>query len=187
MKKIGPIGLISLIGLMFLIQETHAASYYGTIKKELRKGSQYSTDNFHASLIWSVLPLTDKILRAQAKKYQKVYGVSEAERMEFYESLLKKKDSKTLFFISFYSYNQKFNDLTSKPAHWDLRLKKAGKEQKPQRIEKNANPTPFDRVFYPQLDYWAAGYFVWFDGDLDSPYSLILHGPEAHSTLEWKK
>lgn len=188
MKHIGRIGLISLISL--IVFSAHASNYYHNIKKDLREGKQFSIDSFSATIIWSALPVTKELLAGQANEYQKVYQVSNEERDVFYKNLLSKnsKENQSLFFISFYSNNRKFSDLTNKQAHWDVRLKQGEKELRANKIEKLTNPTPFDRLFYPQLDDFSEGYWIWFDvADLNMPYSLTVYGPEAVSTLEWKK
>lgn len=188
MKTISRISLIGFIGLIAF--NVHARTYHHSIKKDVRHGKQFSADNFSATLIWSAIPVDDELLKKQANEYQKVYRVSDEERDDFYKKLLTKnsKGAQSLFFVSFYSHNRKFADLTNKQAHWDVRLKYGDRELRPNKIEKLNNPTPFDRLFYPQLDEFSEGYWLWFDTpDLQVPYALTIYGPEAASTLEWKK
>lgn len=180
--------LVALCGLAFAVHAGEG-SYKKTLKKWTRTDEVYKADDFHAVIIWSATILNDRMLSAQAEKYAKAYNVGVSERDEIFEKLEKKREGGTLFFVSFYSYDRKFNDLADKRAGWDLRLEAGDSTFRPLHIEKINKPTPLDLLYFPYFDQWSTGYYVRFPAEAGMqvfPWTLAVHGPKAHSTLVWK-
>ncbi|MBI4412524.1 MAG: hypothetical protein HY541_08580 [Deltaproteobacteria bacterium] len=170
-------------------------SYKKTLKKWTHSDTVYRARDFHAEILLSATWLNDAVLNAQAAKYAQVYDVSDSEQDEFLGQLVKKRDDAVLFFVSFYHYDRHFDDLTDPQAKWDIRLEAGGgatgggRDFRPLRMEKVNRPTPLERLFYPYLDSWSRGYYVWFPreaSNYSSPHTLSVHGPFASSELVWK-
>lgn len=133
--------------------------------------------------------LNDRILNAQALKYGELYDLSDSEQEDFLNELTRKQDGAVFFFVAFYNYDRHFDDLANPRAKWDLRLQAGGRDFAPLRLEKVNRPNPLERLFYPYLDSWSRGYYVWFPAEAandEAPYTLSVHGPFAASKLVWK-
>lgn len=165
----------------------HAAGYSKTLKKWSRSDRVFLFKELDAAILWNATLLTNELLSAQADRYAKNYDLPVNEREDFLNSLYKKRDNQVCFFVSFYSHNRHFNDLKNNQAHWDIRLQKDGVLLRPSRIEKINRATPLDEMFYPYLNPWSRGYFVWFETDLneEDASTLSVYGPEASSQLTW--
>ena len=180
-------------GLFFLFLalslNVQAASYKSILKKITRKDQVYQKQDLKANIIWNVSPLTDELIAAQTNRYAKAYDPQPAEKAKFQSDLLAKRGGESLFFVSFYSGDRKYGDLSNPKAKWELRFESQGEALAPSRIEKINSPNPVELMLYPYLTPWSRGYYVWFPIDssrLTSPFLVSLHGATASSTLDWK-
>lgn len=180
---------VLILCLVSLNAPAASPSYKKVLKKWTHSDTVYRARDFHAEILWSATWLNDAMLDAQAAKYAKVYDVSDSEEEEFLNGLVQKRDDSLFFFVSFYNYDRHFDDLADPRASWDIRLQAGGREFRPERMEKVNRPTPLERLFYPYLNSWSRGYYVWFPaaaGHYSPPYTLSLRGPFAVSELVWK-
>ena len=169
--------------------DSGSSSYKKILKKWTHSDTVYRSRDFHAEILWSATWLNDAVLNAQAGWYAKVYDVSDSEKENFLDELIKKRGDSVLFFISFYNYDRHFDDLTNPRAKWDVRFQAGGLDFRPLRMEKVNRATPLERLFYPYLNSWSRGYYVWFPVEAvnySSPHALSIHGPFASSELVWK-
>lgn len=186
--KLKIIFLIVFLTMPLLVQGG-SPSYKKILKKWTHSDGVYRSRDFHAEIIWSATWLNDPMLEAQSAQYARVYDVSNADEKEFLAALTKKRDDAVLFFVSFYHHDRHFDDLTDPRGKWDLRLHAGGEDFKPLRMEKVNRANPLERLFYPYLDSWSRGYYVWFPreaANYPSPHTLSVHGPFASSELVWK-
>lgn len=162
-------------------------SYKKVLKEWTRNHTVYQSQDFHASILWHATLLNDEMIEAMASYYQKTYNISDEECAEVEDDFKRKQEGNLLFFVSFYTFDHSFADIQNPRAHWDLRLNVGNNSYKPLRIEKTSKLTPLLQLYFPYLDQWSKGYYVWFSSKNKSePLELSIHGPEAHSKLEWK-
>ncbi len=183
------IKLLLLATFLFSPLTVQAKSSYLKILKKLSRGGEvYQSQDLRASIIWQASPVTNELIFAQTNRYAKSYDPQPAEKENFQKDLFTKRGNETLFFISFYSGDRKYGDLSNPKAKWDVRLKMNGEMFTPSRIEKINSPNPLDLLLYPYLTPWSHGYYVWFPMDssrLNAPFSLSVHGALTKSTLKW--
>lgn len=179
------VGVISFSSSSF----SKSPSYKRVYKKWTRSDSVFGLSDFHASILWSATLLNDQVIEAQAKKFAKAYEVPLNEKEEELKRLKEKRGDEVLFFVSFYSHDRHFNDLTNKRAKWDLRFEAGEVTYRPVRLEKFTRPNPLDKLYYPSLGPWSHGYYVWFPAEAGMrphPWVLSVHGPKTRSKLKWK-
>lgn len=179
--------LLTLLGT----HDAYAGSAYKSDLKHATRGDKVYVvkDQLKAAIIWKATLLDQRMLEAQAIEQSRVYQLRDLEQEKILGELKARQDDRVLLFVSFYSSDRKFADLTDEKAAWRLTLNAGGREFTPEKIEKNGRTTPLDRLFYPYLDNWSEGYYVWFSGEAaryQRPWKLSVHGPQAHSTLGWK-
>lgn len=186
---------IILLTIIISLISVHAAqgstdTYKKSLKKWTRGDQVYRAEDLQAIVQWNATLLDDSMLQAQATHYAKAYEISEAEKKQKLEERKKKKGNEVLVFVSFYSGDRHFDDLTDERAKWDLRLMAGGVTFRPTRIEKiSKRPTPLDVFYFPYLNEWSRGYYVWFSPEAlfyPRPWILSVHGPNAKSELTWK-
>lgn len=176
--------------LLFSFNAQAKDSYSKILKKSSRGDEIYKVENLKAFIIWKASPLTDELIAAQTNRYAKSYDPLPEEKENFQKDLFSKRGDESLFFISFYSADRKYGDLSNPKAKWDVKLKVNGETLTASRIEKINSPNPLDLLLYPYLTPWSRGYYVWFPinaSRLKTPFSLSVHGAFASSTLSWKK
>lgn len=177
--------------LFFLIftmtAQAKEPSYKKVLKEWTRTHTVYQSSDFHVSILWNATLLNEEMINAMASYYQKTYNISDEERVEVMADFKQKQEGELLFFVSFYTSNRSFADIQNPRAHWDLRLNVGPHAYKPLRIEKVSKQTPLLQLYFPYLDQWSKGYYVWFPSESKSEaFELSIHGPQAHSELEWK-
>jgi len=167
-----------------------SSAYKKTLKAWTRSDKVYITDNFKEAIGWNATLLNDAMLMAQANYYAKVYEISADEKQKKLDELKKKKGDEVLVFVSFFSGDRHFDDLTDERAKWDVRLEAGGVTFRPTRIEKiSKRANPLDMLYFPYLNNWSRGYYFWFSPQAQlysKPWTLSVHGPEAKSKLVWK-
>lgn len=136
-----------------------------------------------AAILWKATPVNDEVLGAQIEEYARIYEPSDA--VEYANERRQHQGKDSLFFVSFYSGNRPFEDLTNARADWELRLKMGGEVYAPLRFEKIKKHSPLDLRFYPYLNQWSHGYYVWFPRIHDKNFSLSVRSPYARSELHW--
>ncbi|MBX7148226.1 hypothetical protein K1X76_04010 [bacterium] len=187
MKKLSII-FLSLFFLVPLVQAGSSSKYSKILNSNTKSDKVYRTEDLSASIIWHATMLTDEMINAQAREYARIYDLDEDKENQVLEQRRSKRDGKLLFFVSFFTSNQKFADLKDEKAGWDLRLNFGDTELKPAKIEV-ANAYPLEGAFYPYHDQWSKAYYVWFDQDPKmgaQPFTLSLYGVKAKSILHWK-
>lgn len=179
-----------LVCLSFSSALAGSSDYKKILKKWTRSDEVYRAENLKMTIQWHATLLVDSVLSSQAAHYAKVYQISEAEKNQKLAQLKKRKGKEFLAFVSFYSGEQPFDDLTDEKAKWDLRLSAGGVTFRPTRIEKiSKRPTPLDTFYFPYLHNWSRGYYVWFSPEVQfytKPWVLSVHGPKSKSELIWK-
>ena len=186
-----PLLLLSTFLVVFLLvgTEASAASYKKSLNRWSRSDSVFVVRDLKAEILWSATFLSDEMIFAQAKAFQKAYRVPADEREEFLATLKTKRGSEVLFFVSFYSHDHRFDDLTNPLAKWDLRIESGGEAFRPNRVEKIVRLSPLESLFFPYVSPWSKSYYVWFPSEVLNrpfPWNLSIFGPRAHSTLIWK-
>lgn len=184
MKKI-----FFLVVLLLAAPHVQAASYKSTLKEWTRSAVKYRSQDLIAILQMKATLLNDTMLRAQAAKNAKTYDLIPEDREGVLTDLEQKRGDAVLFFISFYSSDRKYDDLANPRCGWDLRLENKEGIFHPERIEKVNKLSPLEIMYYPYLNPWSKGYFVWFPAEAASsstPWVLSVHGTSAHADLTWK-
>ncbi|MDO8519640.1 MAG: hypothetical protein Q7T11_05710 [Deltaproteobacteria bacterium] len=180
--------LFPFLCLLFFIPPAHAG-YKGTLKKWTREAIRYRSEDLSAILKVKATLLSDSMLKAQAARNAKVYGLSPSEKEVVLEELLRKRGDAVLFFISFYSADRKYDDLSNPRSGWELRLESPSGKFAPDHFEKINKISPMETMYYPYLDLWSKGYFAWFPPEAatsSSPWVLSIRGPSARASLTWK-
>lgn len=186
-KKILPVA--ALFFAFTIVPTATAASYKKTLDRWTRSDSVFAPRDLKAEILWSATYLSEEMIWAQAQLYQKTYRLPVSDREKFASGLQGKRGDEALFFVSFYSHDRRFDDLTNPLAKWDLRLECGGETERPSRIEKIVRLSPLESVFFPDTTPWSKAYYVWFPGEIlsrPSPWKLSVFGPRAHSTLVWR-
>lgn len=169
--------------------ETVAASYKKSLNRWSRSDSVFVVRDLKAEILWSATLLSDEMIVAQAKLFQKTYRVPASEREDFFSTLQKKRGDEVLYFVSFYSHDHRFDDLTNPLAKWDLRLSSGGEIFRPSRVEKIERLSPLEGLLFPYVGPWSKAYYIWFPQEVLNrpfPWTLEVFGPRAHSSLIWK-
>lgn len=171
-------GILSFSSLSF------AASYKSTLRKWTRSDRVYKSEDLNATLLWTATLLSPEMVAAQKGEFARVYDTQDISSMP-----LRSDEDGILFYISFYSEDSRHDDLSQKGNAWQLRLKAGDEDFAPIRVEKVDKPAPLDRLFYPYMEIWSRGYYVWFPREArhqSKPWTLSVHGPFSHSKLIWK-
>jgi hypothetical protein len=183
---------------LFLFSSTHVEAHsvskakkqYKKVLKKWTKGDKtYQNRNFLATIHWKATLLSDDMLKAQNDLLSHIYEYSENEKSRKYFEVKNQIDGYTVFFVSFYSGNKRYNDLKNKKAGWEIYLETKNFQIPVSKIEKISKyPTPQEKLLYPYLDSWFKGYYLWFKTDqaIDSKeIKLKINSPNARSTLIW--
>lgn len=189
MKRLIPLFFSFLLLLAIPGQAKKDKEYLSVLHQWTRHGEVYSKQDLAAGILWDATNLNTEMTGAQAKIYAKKYALSESDRNTKWDALNSANKGRPAFFVSFFSNDKKFYDLT-KPDHgWQVTLENNGRKYQPVSIEKVKRPSPETRLYFPYLTHWSIGYWVYFPvGALqngESNFSLDLRNPNFHSTLHW--
>lgn len=136
--------------------------------------------------------------KAYIDRYSMSYDLDEN-----YKSALLARESEVVeqfneFFISFYTPNEKWNDLDRKDSIWKLYLEdNKGSRLVPISIDKIDEKDPLLREFFPYFDLWGSAYIVKFPkyppaglepvpGEDTEYFKLIITGILGKGELKWR-
>jgi len=185
--------MVRFIFTLFFVSISLSASAGPNYKKVLKKWTRshhiYSPQNFNASLLWHATLLNTEMKQSQKNRTHQAYDV-DGHSVHSADLMIPGLDaSHTVFFVSFYSQERRFDDFLDSQKTWSLNLEWCGNFYQP-KIEKLAkNPSPLVRLLYPYLDVWSKTYLVSFDippSSCTKELTLHLSGPVARSELTWK-
>ena len=142
-------------------------------------------DNFATEQTLTVTYLSDSFIAALSKRYTDIYGVS--------EPVLADASSKTGFFVSLYSANDKTADLNDSNL-WKVILSNTGEQQVPVLI-KPLNDKERWSPFFDGVNHWSKEFLVVFDNKLVDPNldemvqkndtKLVFSNADAIVTFQW--
>ena len=183
LKKL-KIGLLVLLLLSFGLPIE--AGYRSTLNHSTKSKQWFSTENFHANIIWHATYYSPKFRRAHEKRdIQKKY-LDPIEAARYIAEQEKQQATYDEFFIDLYA-RKPYEQLTlGKDSFWELVLQtKSGELIKPLSIE-FVEITPYEEVMFPYLTRWSKGYRVLFPKtDLGRSFKLILRSVIGKSELKW--
>lgn len=166
-------------------------AYKKVLKKWTEKDKVYQGKNFVAAIHWEVTLLSPDMIKAQSEYYQKIYQTSE-DKYNSFDQIKKDAEKYTLFFVSFYSGERKYNELSDPKAGWRIALSDRVDTYDSPIIQKlGKHSLPLHRLFYPYQTNWSQGYYLKFpkihiDNKLDREINLSIFSPIGNSTLIWQ-
>ena len=182
--------LFFLLGCLFLqsfsVFAFTRSQYEKSLKKFTRENERYQRKDFHASLKWHATHLHSDYLKIEAEFLKRIYDLSDAEKNNHLSKQIQNSKNKTIFFVSFYSYEFENSDLSAEKSGWKLKLVSGGKSYSPLSIKKIPKSTPLLKKKFPYIDIWSRNYYIEFP-KVDAQNHLILkvNGPFGHDDLHW--
>jgi hypothetical protein len=169
-------------------QHTKRKAYKKILKTHTQGNEVYQRDDFYASMRWVVTYLDSPFQAALIDEVSRIYDYSPAQETKYAAESREKFSDNTVFFISFYAYDNKTADLRKLKNLWTLRVVTPdGKRMEPTKIDFINRPTPLDIELFPQVNTWSRHYYVYFPR-IDAPtFQLQLNGPDSETTLSWTK
>jgi hypothetical protein len=189
MKIFRSIFVVSLAVLVFCAcAGTRAKHVYRAVLHEwTRSGEAFQSELLFISVKWHASLLSPDLLLAQANEVGNVYQAGD-ERDAFLASESTRYRGTISFFVSFYSFEHKYSDLSREDCSWKLSLVDHGARSTPLTIQKIHTLTPLQRYLFPYVDTWSSFYIVSFPRAASTNYhglELSIRGPDGSSHLDW--
>lgn len=185
------LGRLGCLFLSVFLMGFSSSQYKKTYKTWTRSDEVYQREDFHASFKWHATRLSPEFIQSWAEEYAHIYDLNQDQQVAYSQDLDNKYSGQNVFFVVFYSYNNRESDLAKKDSIWQLSLKSQSEKLSPVKIEKLSKPNSFDKRIFKDLDTWSTGYFVYFPKFQSEtqgyPITLSIHGPTGHGDLSWKK
>lgn len=183
--------LLLLIGCASAEKENRAvhieeSTYTRLLSDSTRFSQKY--DGFNNTLDVRVTPLTAQVREALTLKKATNFQWSPVEVARDRENHLQKMSSETVFFMSFFTPENKNDDLAKGGTVWRLFLDAGGKRYTG-TVSKVLEPSTEVADLYPEHTRWGTPYTVKFLVPTrvieEGPYKFTITGPLGSSTLEW--
>lgn len=162
-------------------------AYRKVLKNWTRQREEFQRDDLYSSLRWYATLQSPEFIQAKSNYMNDIYLYRGEERQKLADQESQKFSAVTGFFISLYSYDYKYSDLTRKDSYWKLYLEVNGKRYEPVSIERIDKLTPLYQVLYPYSDLWSRYFYVYFPKiDMENvELKLFVAGPTSRSELKW--
>lgn len=173
---------------MELFKNPAKKTYRKILKKWTRNREEYQRDDFYSSLTWYATLQSPEMIEAKSDYMSQIYAFKQEKRDELFLAEQKKFSQYTAVYLSLYSYDFKYSDITRKDAYWKLYLDVGDVRYEPVKIEKIEKLTPLYQTLYPYSDIWSRYFYVYFP-KVDYAHQqikLIIAGPTSRSELIWE-
>ena len=179
--------LTFIVGTVFFLPQSHAASYQGELRKVTERGRIYTAKNFDAQLIWRATLFTDSYRRAHEQRYIEVNHLGPIEAARWVAEAEKHQAEGWEFFVALYAHDEAKEFSLQPESFWKVVLTTSqGEELRPESIEM-IPVSPYVFVMYPHVDRWSQTYRVVFPkADLGGRAKLTLQSVLGTSTLSWR-
>lgn len=164
-------------------------TYTKILKKWTQSDEVYQREDFYASLKWFATLQNAAMINARVDLLSHIYEYDFAKSEALRAQEHKKFDDVIAFYVSFYAYDYKTDDLARDKNDWKLFLEVDEQKVVPLRIEKVSRVSPVEQSLYPYSNAWAQHYYVYFPKPKISYSSIRLSvfGPAGKSSLVWQE
>lgn len=165
------------------------AAFKTAFKKWTRSDELYQNLGLYASISWHATLLSEDYLIAQAHEVGRIYDYDTAQTQAYLDGEIDRARDKLLFFVSFYAFDRKNDDLAKQSSDWQLHALIDGEKIKPLKIEPIGKPSPLEKRLFPYINLWSRHYWVSFPRAIShdsTPVTLEVRGPFGHGTLSWR-
>lgn len=140
-------------------------------------------DKFETKYKLNITQLNANFRQAIATRYEQVFLEP--------QPLLTEASTKTAYFVTIYSSNNKLADLTDERL-WSIQLRSGSSVLKPSAI-KRIEPKERWQLFFPDISSWSSEYLLLFDqappmnqpDAVNAVSELILASPEGSISTRW--
>ena len=181
-----PFGLAS--GPALAKSDRHEKKQYEkTLWKWTRTSEVFQRDDFNASLKWYATPINEEIIAAQIRRVASVYQYDQPEYDNLSAKMTERFSHYTVYYVSFYSYEYRFEDLSKESNDWKIYLESNCNKTAPIKIEKINKVSQMDQMLFPYSNLWSHHYYIYFPKQSEStcPVKLSVFGPGGKDTLTW--
>lgn len=140
-------------------------------------------DKFETKYKISITQLNSNFRQALGLRYEKVFLEP--------QPLLSETSSKSAYFVTIYSSNNRLSDLTDARL-WSVQLRTGSSVLKPSSI-KHVEPKERWQVFFPEINSWSSEYLLLFDQTpptnqpdaVNAVSELVLASPDGSISTRW--